>query len=393
MVRIKRILFILLITFFFVEVSLRLLGFPPSKIAYNPWFNEVENLFLLEGFTTDDDGITKVDNNVFYNIDQKSEKYKQDSLVAEVYMVKEDHEVLINNDIENSLSRLYKQIIAKKTLNSFDNLVVQYVKCPINQDGFYSIPFKSHQTNKIKVLLLGDSFLFGHSAKNFTSSFANELLAKGYYVYNTGISGADVTQYKAIAEKYIPIIKPDIVFLNFFLGNDWSYYKRELKPRVPLFFSTNAGNLLSFQYGNQVSTKEKAYQTIKEASYLPKNNFFSKTTTSTFLWMVLRKFKIVNNESFIKHKKELEIPYCNIEIEEIKSMCKKHNALFKLIVISDYYNNKTNVDDFNHLLEGIDYNYSPVKVNGYNMNDGHFNVLGHYEYAIFLDSIISNENR
>ena len=59
---------------------------------------------------------------------------------------------------------------------------------------------------KKKVLMLGDSFLYGHSAENFTSSFANNLLAKGYYVYNTGISGADVTQYKAIADKYIPII-------------------------------------------------------------------------------------------------------------------------------------------------------------------------------------------
>lgn len=372
-----------------VEMGLRVMGFLPGKIGYNPWFKEVEVLHNIDGFYTDSLGITKVDKAVYYNLDTKDDSYINDSIVAEIAMVKQHHEILLNNQINNSLAGLYKEIVSKEKWDAFDSLIIDYIYFPINGDGFYSIPFKNHNTNRKKILMLGDSFLYGHSAENFTSSFANELLAKGYYIYNTGISGADVTQYKAIAEQYIPIIQPDIVILNFFLGNDDSYYKRDVMPHIPLFFSTNAGNLLSFQYGIQSETAKQAYERVKAASYLPQNNLFAKTSTTTAFWMVLRKIGITDHFDFIESKAELDVPYCNIEIEQIDSLASFHNATLKTVVIPDYNNDKSDVSKFRHLLQNIDFVYSPVEKHSYTPDDGHFNTKGHKEYAEFLNLLIN----
>ena len=195
----KKIILLIISSFIMllsVELALRLTGYQPGKISYSQWFKEVEELSELSGFTTDTNGIFKVDTQ-YLNLFKLQKPYTPgytDSLfknnyVAEIFsLIDNYHRTDLNNEFSKKLAHL------KQTdLQNIDTSIINYSKNPINKEGFHSLEFIQYKSSKKKVLLLGDSFTWGHSTSNKTNSFANELLAKGYIVYNTGISGADVT--------------------------------------------------------------------------------------------------------------------------------------------------------------------------------------------------------
>lgn len=386
----------LLFSFIILEIILNFAGFKPAQISYSKWTKKVDTLEKLKGFTTDSLGIFKVDTQYLYQFQTKDgnflyplNKLYKDNYVREIFTLRDE---FIETNLDNNFTRKVNNL-KNEVKTDLDSAILNYINVPINSDGFHSIAFKEYKTKKTKVLLIGDSFTWGHSTSNKSFSFANELLAKDYIVYNTGISGADATQYKAIAEKYIPILKPDIVILNFFMGNDISYYKRELKPYQPIFYSTNAGNLMSNQNGIEYATAQEAYDNIMKASYMPTNTLVrkiaSKTVISTFAWIVWWKIGLANYQTpkqftAKKHKK----PTCNQEIQDIVAISKKHQARFELIAIPDFLYNQTKVQDFPYLFENIEYKMSPVLEDAYKMSDGHFNEKGHLEYADFLDKLI-----
>lgn len=380
-----------------IEGILRLTGFKPGKISYSQWVKSVDNLEYLKGFSTDSLGIFKVDTQ-YLNLFELEKDYSyfytnnlfKNNYVNEIFSLIDEYN---KDECDNAFSKKITKV--KETIiTDVDSAIINYSKVPINKDGFHSIEFKQYKSTKKKILLLGDSFTWGHSTSNKTNSFANELLAKGYIVYNTGISGVDVTQYKAIAEKYIPILKPDIVILNFFMGNDISYFKREIKPFQPVFFSTNAGNLMSNQNGIEFKTAQEAYNNIMINAKMPINTkirrIASKTVISTFAWVACRKLGLVDYYKTTNRLigKAYEKPTCNEEIQKIVSLSKKNNSHFELIAIPDFKDGKIKVEDFPYLFENIDYRMSPLSKEFYKMSDGHFNDKGHKEYADFLDELI-----
>lgn len=174
------------------------------------------------------------------------------------------------------------------------------------------------------------------------------------------------------------------------MGNDISYYKRNVKAFQPIFYSTNAGNLMAFQNGEEFNSKEKAYENTSKNQKINQNNWSrtlaSKTVISTFAWVVWKKINMTSNGIVIKEKHNK--PSCNQEIKDIITYSQKYNSRFKLVVIPDFLTNKTKIEDFPYLFENIDYSYSPILETGYKKSDGHFNVKGHKEYAEFLDELI-----
>lgn len=380
----KELLYVVLIgiiTILLLEILLRFFQFEPGQIHKNKWVKKVDDLIVYNTFIADSNGIFKVNTEVLDSVS----KYTNN----EVGILYFNH----SNIPCNNYASLIDKVKDKKVKSEFDKALLEYNVNPINNDGFYSIPFKKFQneSNK-KVLLLGDSYTWGHTTINKTNSFANELLAKGYIVYNTGISAVDVLQYEAIAEKYISKLEPDIVILNFFMGNDIEYFKRDLKAFHPIYYGTNAGNIMAFQNGIEYYSALEAYDNIINQIFLnPKSygqKIIIKSSVLTQLWKFFHEFGLIsdNNEALIGEV--LEKPACNEQIDNIISICKKNNVDFKLVVIPDYLYGKINVEDFPYLFENIDYNKSSIPEKYYNMNDGHFNDEGHKEFADFLDSLI-----
>ncbi|NBX81111.1 MAG: SGNH/GDSL hydrolase family protein [Flavobacteriales bacterium] len=389
------------------ELILRLFNFQPGIHTYYKHFHPVNKLWNYKSFKADNTGILRIDSKVRKVISNRISKNNPNYSgreYGEIYCLTEEYINLIHGKTSNVFARYYKRILRKKNKSELDSAVLYYVKNPINSDGFRGIEFKEYKDQKPTVLLLGDSFTFGHSAMPKTSSFADLLLAKGYVVYNTGISATDVAQYLAVAKKYIQKLKPDYVIVNFFIGNDITYYKRKVLPFKPVFYCTNAGNIYYFYEGKYYMTSKAAYNFVLSQVSIPTNvsivnKIASKSVISSLAWGVMKKFNmfpIFLNTGIVKHldQSKYNKPYCNVELSQIEKLCKRHNSKFILSCIPDIMSYKIKrAKDIPNLFEGLKYYEMNVSELDYDISDGHFNVQGHRRYAAFLDRLIKSKTK
>jgi len=155
----------------------------------------------------------------------------------------------------------------------------------INRDGFRTKEFIDYSTAKPKVLFLGDSFTWGLNAEPISNCFVDRIDSLGYLTFNTGIPGADPTQYAYLAEKYTPLVKPDIVAIMFYLGNDITPPRPRL-PHEPLHYITNAGWLAAYDANGNHLSLSQAYDR-QLALY---NAAFAETEPGTLRHMLYRVF-------------------------------------------------------------------------------------------------------
>lgn len=96
-------------------------------------------------------------------------------------------------------------------------------RCMINQQGFHdSQDFVSIDDldDILRVLMLGDSFTFGGTAKigySFVETIENELPEA--IIWNAGIPGAGTNQALETLKTYAPVLNPHIVILGFFIND------------------------------------------------------------------------------------------------------------------------------------------------------------------------------
>lgn len=407
------ILFILLII---VEIILSKQGYKPGQIDRHPYFfQDVDSLRILKGFSTDSLGIQKIDASVreymLKHENNDSFEYPHD-LDEQIYYISKynllSHYTAartgkINNDFSNYIQTLKE----KDSLSEIDQAYIDYSYCPINTDGFKSIEFKNYNTDKKKVLLLGDSFTWGHSTYNKTDGFADVLISKDHVIFNTGITATDIPQYVAIADHYVEILQPDIVIANIFLGNDIVRHHREVRPDIPIFYCTNAGFLNSCSTGFYFPSPDSIYNhTIRLAS-IPQtstlNRLMSKTRTTTLTWGVLGKHHHITSigpwpteysANFWKEVVDLwdSVGYSINKryLEEIDSICSDNNVKFITSIIPEETNFNIHKTDIDTLLGGYQQYHiiRGLEDNDYKQGDGHFNEKGHKKYAEFLDSLI-----
>ncbi len=402
-------------TFVIAESALRFLGYRPGVHTTSRWFNPIDSLKIIPGLSSDQDGLFHYPREIVSEFrtkkstDPLGKKLDYNQFPGELQNLLAENFKIENSEIQNDFQSAYLRALKKSstTLSDHDKALLDFVKSPLNDEGFRSIPFKKYKSEKKKILLLGDSFTWGHSAGEMSNSFADLLLAKGYIVYNAGITGADSAQYLALARKYIPVLKPDLVIVNFFLGNDVAYHKREPLPHVPIFFSTNAGNLYSFSDGVYLNTAELRYKFILRNYQIPAensgfNHFLAQSCIGTLFWKVLLKQKLVEatpheDIEYWKLSAKLKVPEpsANIEMDLVRQIAEGANSKFLLVTITDFLDTPLirTPDHFHNLFPHIKFYNSPVEVAGYNMADGHFNVLGHRKYSEFLLGLIEDKGQ
>lgn len=393
------------------EVALRLLGYKPGMYIHNRWFTAVTELKMRQGLYADSNGILKVSDDASLTIASRiitgAKSPANEAEVKEVYALAEEATELNNNAASSILAAYVHKLKLSKSLSDIDSAIIEYATTqPVNADGFKSIAFKQYNTTRKKVLLLGDSFTWGHSAQPNSNGFADILLTQGYIVYNTGISGTDAAQYLAVARKYIQQLKPDYVIANFFIGNDVlyvmdkdsiRYYARTVQPYKPVYYSTNAGNLLACPNGKYFDNAARAYQSSYAYFYISPTSFINRvcsyTVCGTLIWKALHYAGWVTTQTentWETTKKHLQpLPVCNAEMQAIDSLCKANNSKFLLVTINDMHNpGFSTPKDFPHLFEGIQYYPSPVQNDGYNKIDDHYNNEGHRQYARYLQQLL-----
>jgi len=394
------------------EFVLRQKGFKPGFRLYSIYFKPVDSLYSIEGFYADSNGI--------FCIDQSAREFIRNELMTkksvneltpcaynhtpEVFTLPEDFMQLRDTGYHSEFKSFIEKIDASTdTVNSdFFEAVKEYVACPINSNGFRSIEFRKYRSSgKRSVLLLGDSFAWGHSTTNKTNSFADLLLAKGYIVYNTGISGTDPGQYLQVSRILIPRLKPDVVVVNFYMGNDIQYFNREPVPFMPVLYCTNAGNLVSCPEGVYLTSMEEAYDYTLSVFTLPVENnrfnrFCAKTALGTLVWRALAKIGMVDIRvpRFYEYSRKVkeaktDKPYSDEKLRQIREITRQHGGKFFLIAIPELKGRRF-IFPKNHkgLFERLEYFVPPTKMEYFNTYDGHFNDAGSAVYARFIDSLI-----
>ena len=399
------------------EVVLRWgFGFKPYNHQRLVYLKEVKDLKLLTGYIADSDGITRADSQVAADIARSISLLKNDPQKLRSFQLPDtvDPSIyysiynscdIIYGDTNSAFARAYQQIVSIPNSQRTDlqQGILQYVDEPYNRDGYRSIPFRDYKSGKKKVLLLGDSFTWGGVAEPISNCFADLLLTMGYTVYNTGIPATDPEQYRAVAKKYIQILKPDVVVVNLFTGNDVSNYERRVQPFAPVYYPTNAGNIMACPQGLYFNNMKEAYHITLSWYKIPtEKNWFNRlcaqTSVTSVFWSVLATYDWVEKESELlktynaKTGKFRESgPVCQRIVSDIKQLAAHNNAQFIYSQIPDYTKKGMHLPkDEPGYADTLTYFVPSVKAEDYSGVGGHFNNKGHYKYALYLQHLIDS---
>jgi hypothetical protein len=410
-----KITFSILIFLITLEFLLFVTGSKPGVFYKLKGFelNNIEDRTSI--YSNDNHGIFRIDpiiHEFLNNLDNEELKknYDQIKRLDGLERIIDDFKDLINikKTSAKSNSEFEKRVLKIDSNGCFDQILLKYIKTPINENGFRSITFEKTDCKKPKIMLIGDSFVWGMSATPIYNSFSDILLSRGYLVYNFGIPGTDPAQYEAILKKYLSIIDPDLVVVVFFPGNDFMTYKREIKENEPLEHYTQIGFIESNPLGEYLSPKE-AIEFYSSINQIPKNSIFnvlcSKSNVSTKFWLLLNELCIVkhpNRDLYFKNKNKSNyekakttLPY----IENIRNYCTIHNTKILEVIIPEkkmMLSNKKAFGEnilnrkeleiifgknllFPKNLSNIDYEES---------GGVHFDNNGSLKFANFLDSLI-----
>lgn len=261
----------------------------------------------------------------------------------------------------------------------------------INNDGFRGKPFEYVKTRRPKILLIGDSFTWGASAKPIRNSYADLLEEAGYYVYNAGIPGTDPQQYAMIADKYTIKLKPDIVVVCVNMGNDVGIRPLFIKPNKNLHYATNYGFLLGYDdRGRFFKDAQAAVDYLKKSkcgySSGPVDYFVYQTVIGKIVANAVTRQN--RNPKYDGTKK-----WVKDALLGIKHTCDQNGAKYIVFIIpsvkQDVQPNKS-VQKNLYLFDGLPY-YYPVNMEKSDYCEppnNHFNNRGHRKYADFMIGVL-----
>ena len=288
----------------------------------------------------------------------------------------------------------------------------------LNSQGFFgSIEFTPEsiavirKTGKKIVMLIGDSYTQGCCADDYNASFASILNESDEYeVLNFGIPGADPVQYRLIVEKYAERLKPDLIFVAVYGGNDILEYDRTPKPFVPLSYPIKNGPWLNSEgpiYLTKQGTYFKNFNEAKEhyfeffSMWSDDANFFEKTIRYSVIlsrpylkWKTKQRFKEVESQM----PKNLDRqPYSKQNLTQLRGRADelKIPVYFALIPSPSDVSSKLNLrKKYNFVFGQNTYDVPEnLTIEDYDgVSDGnHFNNVGHRKYASFIKEIIERK--
>lgn len=439
-------LYLMATTILLSELTLRLMGHEPGIFQSFDGFQPVDSLYEFRNYTTDDHGIYLFSPWVtdslpkYYQpphqgpLSDKFSDYVTESAITREIDWEADH----LNRILLEYTGLWLHLTGKDNLtrpgkedsmryhtalpnavrsllsrsdgewSAYDSLLLRYAQYPFNSDGFRSIAFTNVEHTGPRILLVGDSFTYGESARPFYNSYADILLGQGYLVYNAGISGMDPAQYMAVVKKYVPLLEPDIVVVAFCLHNDMMRTPRTPAPDRPHEYITNAGFFYSNPQGEHLSLYE-AYEFYKELCIIPASSLFNricaKTALTTKIWGVLHHMYIVKHPKLDmlmaswSGESAQAVDVTSRYLDEIGRVCNDHDVPMLLALVPDI----TRQDDplpletfgiNNHQVESLMTRYPHVFPDNFDRSDFadgediHFNNKGSMKFAEFIDSLV-----
>lgn len=275
----------------------------------------------------------------------------------------------------------------------------------INEEGFRTKEISQISCSKRKLLFIGDSFTWGMSAEPFNDSSFCDLLAKdtALEVINAGIPVADPVQYAAVAVKYIPLIKPDMVFVMFYVGNDLMRTDRTIVAGRPFYYWTNAGAIYAGIDGRHFNSAQQAYDYLANEKYFlrrPQGWCESVVAKSALL------SKLYSVKFRIEEKVEAESARKNSAVtkkylQQIVSIAEQNKSDMRIIIIPESkeanLSRQEYFERYSDLLKDATLNkyflMPQCSESWYKgLPDTHLNNEGHRKYTEYIRSIIASSN-
>lgn len=266
----------------------------------------------------------------------------------------------------------------------------------VNSEGFHSPEFTEVDTARPTVMLIGDSFTWGMSASSPDSSFAERLRKQsGWNVHNLGIPAADPVQYALIAERFIPRLRPDVVILCFFMGNDMMMQDRRPMPLREFYYFTNAGALWTEWDGRHFPDAPSAYRYFLTEKYFlsgernPVEWVISRSALLSRLYSV--RFRLVEKLRWERQINDMSLT-CSYLLKA-RQQALEHGADFRIVVIPELKEADMTPDDyreryaslFRDALLSEHLSRPETRKDLYRpYPDAHLNDRGHAVYAEFL---------
>jgi hypothetical protein len=198
----------------------------------------------------------------------------------------------------------------------------------LNSLGFKDKEFTEKIDNVYRIIGIGDSFTFGIVPYNYNylTLLESQLLQEGpnIEILNMGIPGAGPKDYLSLFVREGLNLKPDMLLLSFFIGNDFTdslkrergwynysyvtslfYYLITIKSKYEGIIVHGKGDY----YDDRPTFNEEAYLKIegdRSFIYLEGNDYFVKLLNLTLYYLSL-----------------------------INDICKKHNIEFVVVLIPD----------------------------------------------------------
>ncbi len=273
----------------------------------------------------------------------------------------------------------------------------------VNEDGFRAKEVSQISTTKKKLLFIGDSFTWGMSAEPFNDSSFCDLLAKDTLleVINTGIPVADPVQYAAVAEKYLPLVKPNMVFVVFYMGNDLMRTDRTILSGQPYYYWTNAGAVYADIDGRHFNSAIESYDYLVNEKYFLKrpHGWGERLIANSALLSKLYSAKFRIEEKMDAENAMKNSAITKKYLQRIVSLTKQNKSDIRIVIIpelkevnlskQEYFERYADLLRDNELSkyftmpQGDESWYKETP-------DGHLNNLGHRKYAEYIRSIFAN---
>lgn len=278
------------------------------------------------------------------------------------------------------------------------------VMWPQNELGFRNMWHLADTAKKERIMLLGDSFTWGFDAHPADSSFANRLQQAhpDAAIFNMAIAGTDLATYTYLAEKWIPVLKPQTCVVNFFV-NDFIYYDKKPIPYLNqdvfalssgVFFATNADSYTKDSVEVFASPEEARKYMTQKFFFEPKNgieHLMAKTALGTLLAKIFVKPQPVKTVKFKRNPNSNE--NC---LARLQKVCVANNVKLILSFIPDNMHPDNTEAAEAQIKKGFPQHYKLFNVpknltlQDYNGKPKwHFNNQGHLKYFQHINALIN----
>lgn len=330
-------------------------------------------------------------------------------LNAEIYPL----DTLISEQIHQADSLGISSYIASSEYLSTEYKINQQgFRSPINFDKNSIDSLRANSTNKI-VLLIGDSYTEGCCANPIDSSFADLIHNnKEFTSLNFGVGATGLNQYQLIANHYVPKLRPDLVVIAFYLGNDILHYERPTTPYVPVCYQVkdfvwlkSAGPpYYMTNYENEYfKTKEEAY-----SFYLSNYTLWGENVNWTKKILrhsiVFSKLYLGIKEKYAQikwwiNKSNNDLILTNNILKSINETCVRNQTKLIVLGIPSPVDANEQIDlseKYGKYFHGIESRFPEITNFSSNEYDGletfnHFNNSGHLKWYRFLKTEIEHE--